>query len=126
VNNDQKKVVINKTDLTEAITFICKSGGSKQLNHRNPVVYTFNNNTFKVSYDSTNRHIEEEIPLTDSDEDIDLQIGFNPFNVSDLLSSINGKQLTMSFDKPLSPSLVQSENEKEKYLVLPVRLKEAV
>jgi DNA polymerase III sliding clamp (beta) subunit (PCNA family) len=38
---------------------------------------------------------------------------------------MDGEKISMNFNQPHSPSIIQGENANEKYLLLPVRLKDA-
>lgn len=121
-----KTIVLQKQVLADAIGFICdigKSGGKKKI--KAPVVYSFDKNRLRLAYNTANRQVEEEIQYTGQDADIDMKIGFDPYFVNDLLSLTNGEHITMSVDKPLTPSIMYGENESEKYLLLPVRVSNA-
>jgi DNA polymerase III sliding clamp (beta) subunit (PCNA family) len=120
---EAKTVVFQKRALTDAIGFICdigKSGGKNSLKRKEPVVYTFRDHKLKLVYSADDRHVEEEILFTCPDAgNMDLAIGFNPFYNYEVLSMVDGEQVTMSFEKTRSPSMIRGDKENEKYLLLP-------
>ena len=124
-----KTVVLKKNQMAEAIAFMCdigKSGSAKK--RKNPVVYTFGGNRLKLAYSVNGKQVNDEVAYTTptpETDDIDLTIGFDPFYNYELLSMVESEQVVMSFKTPYSPSIIRGDKDSEKYLLLPVRLKDA-
>jgi DNA polymerase-3 subunit beta len=52
-----------------------------------------------------------------------LNIGFNPSYILDVLKVIDSEKLIMKFNNNMSPAIIKSfEDETYKYMILPVRL----
>jgi DNA polymerase III sliding clamp (beta) subunit (PCNA family) len=127
-DNAVKKIIVKKQDLSETINFVCDVSKSNKggKTRSEPVVYRFYDKVFKLDYSFSGKHTEEDIPFTVLENDgAELTIGFNPFYVSEILSMTNGENITMSFNSPLTPSVIHDENETEKYLLISARVKDA-
>jgi len=123
-----KTAMIPKRELTDTIGFICdvyKSCYKGKKKPVNPVVYTFSDNKLKFAFRADSTYVEEEIQVEALSGDVNFNIGFDPVRYYDLISIIDGNTLTMSFETPLSPSIIYGEKENEKYLVLPIHTREA-
>lgn len=125
VTNDVQTAAFQKQDLVEAIGFICDISKNNRK-AKSPVTYNFCDNRLTLDYKAANKHVEEEIKFTNQNADkIGLTVGFNPLYNYELLSMVESDRITMSFANSYSPSIIHGENESEKYLLLPVRLKNA-
>ncbi len=52
----------------------------------------------------------------------ELTIGFNPRYLQDIFKNIDGEEVNLMFNSPLSPCVIDGGNEEYKYLILPLRL----
>lgn len=123
-----KIAVIRKQDLSSSVGFMCdvyKSSYKGKSRRKDPIVYAFNADRLKLALDANGKYVEEEIEVEQLSGDIDFEIGFQPVQHYELLSLIDGNELTMSFEGPLSHSVIYGAKENEKYLMIPLSTKKA-
>lgn len=126
--NKAKTAIIRKQDLSNTIGFMCdvyKMSYKGKRRPITPIVFTLTADKLKMTLTAEDKYVEDEIPVEKLSGDVGFQIGFQPLKSYELLSLIDGDEITMSFEKQLSPSIIFGEKENEKYLLLPTNLNKA-
>jgi len=112
VNTDRSGLV----DALERASLISKDTRKNPvcLNIANEQIVITSNTEIGTSYDE----------LSTVQDGIDLDIAFNPRYLIDALKALDEERVTMQFTTPLSPCIIKGEeNEDQKYLVVPLRMK---
>ena len=116
--NNNKKIVLNKTDLLESIE---RASLLAKIGKNNLIILSIKDNIMEITSKSEEGNVREEVII--SNDANELVIGFNSKYLIDVLKVIDDESIAMYFDTSVSPLLIKplSGNQYE-YLVLPVRI----
>ncbi len=113
--NYETKIVINKRNFLESIdraTLLVKEGDKK------PVILGIEDNTMEVRLNSTVGSMNDFIDIEKTGEN--LMIGFNPKFLIDALRVIDDEEISLYMIDPRAPFLINDDEGKYTYLILPV------
>ena len=114
----QLKVVLNRSDLMEAIE---RASLFAKVGKNNLIKLNIQENELEITSKSEEGNVRENVYI--SREGKDLVIGFNSKYLIDSLKAIDDENIVMLFNTPISPCLITPVEGKEyEYLVLPVRI----
>lgn len=114
----QLKVVLNRSDLMEAIE---RASLFAKVGKNNLIKLNIQENELEITSKSEEGNVRENVYI--SREGKDLVIGFNSKYLIDSLKAIDDENIVMLFNTPISPCLITPvEGNEYEYLVLPVRI----
>ena len=89
---------------------------------KSPVILNIENNIITISSNTEIGMLREE--MTVEREGKNLEIGFNPKYLIDVLKVMEQENIVMQFTTPLNPCIIKpADDEDSRYLILPLRLK---
>ena len=116
----KQQVTVKTDDLQENVKYICDM---KDKNSKNPMVAEFAKDNLTMTLSEITGKFSTSMELKN---DYEFKIGFDPNFVNEALTSI-GKDNFISLllpEKNINPMLMLNEKQNEKYLILPVRMKD--
>jgi DNA polymerase-3 subunit beta len=88
---------------------------------KSSIKFEISNNNLFIKSNSENGKMEENIKIQYNGAN--LNIGFNPSYILDVLKVIDSEKIIMKFNNNMSPAIIKSfEDNTYKYMILPVRL----
>lgn len=118
--DDKKQVTVNTDNLQENVKYICDMKDKKS---RIPMVTEFNNGNLTMSLSNDTGKYSTSMDIKN---DYEFKIAFNPDFVNDALTSIEKNDVINLLlpERNTNPMLIINENHNEKYLILPMRMKD--
>ena len=116
----KKQVTVNTDNLQENVKYICDMKDKKS---RIPMVTEFNNGNLTMSLSNDTGKYSTSMDIKN---DYEFKIAFNPDFVNDALTSIEKNDVINLLlpERNTNPMLIINENHNEKYLILPMRMKD--
>ncbi len=92
-----------------------------RMKEEKSVIFDIKNNTLSVIINSNMGNFYEEIPI--DLEGVDLEIGFNPKFIIDVLKVVDHEEVIMEFNSGIRPAILKTDDEDNYiYLVLPMKI----
>jgi DNA polymerase-3 subunit beta len=116
----ETNVQVTKRDLQESLDFasdILKEANAGRKSDKLPVVFDIQDQ-FIINVVSEDKSMEEKLESEISGNPV--KIGFDPFYMTDILKAIEDDKINMQFVSSVSPVVIK--NDRELYLICPVRL----
>lgn len=113
----ETKITVNNKEISDSIdrSMLFSKEGNKK-----PIVLNISESILKISVNSTEGGLEDEINIDSSGRDI--RIGFNPKFLLDAMKVIDDEKIDMYFVNPKAPCYIKDAEESYIYMILPVNL----
>jgi len=112
-------ITVSRAELLESVdraTLISKD------TKKNPVKFKISDSVMAITSNAEMGTSYEELNVLQDGPD--LEIGFNPKYITDVMRALEGEKITISFSSSVSPCIIRVEDSEDyKYLVLPLRLR---
>ncbi len=119
-NQKTDPVLVNRRELIESIDRVITIISTNASDKRSMVI-DVENTSLKLSAKSDTSDYEETIQLVEP-TDLKLKIGINPKYMKDALKSYSVENLALGFTGPVTPILINVEEENLRSLLLPVKI----
>lgn len=126
--NSGTAISIDNNTFSDSINFIVDviKQSNKRTSIKDRVEYLINSKELCLSATTKTKNVNETIQVHKCDcDNFELKIAFDPIFVKEIISLLSGGKINMIYTKELSPSIITGDNDKEKYLLLPLRPKTA-
>lgn len=118
VDSYKTKVICKRSDIKDALerTLLIVRDAK-----RVPVKFSIKDSYIELTSNTENGNFFEEVSILFEGDDLD--IGFNPKYVIDILNAIDCEEVSFEFTNNLSPCIIKGiDNDDFKYIVLPLRI----
>lgn len=114
----ETKIRINKKQLHDAID---KASLLVKMKDENSIIFSIRDNVLSVLVNVAVGNFREDIPIQLEGKDLD--IGFNPKYIMDVLKVLDCEEIEAVFNTAIRPAIVRSvDDENYTYLVLPLKI----
>ncbi len=119
IPNDYKtKITVDKKRLYDALD---RASLLVRMKDENSVIFDIKDNNLSILINSSVGNFKEDIPI--KLEGVDLEVGFNPKFIIDVLKVIETEEIIAEFNTNVRPGIIKTtNNDNYIYLVLPVKI----